>query len=253
MKTYQRGRLGSKNLFLAFSMLFICINWSCKKENVTVLKDYSELEVCIEYSVSGTPLIFDSLIYKNKAGEFYSVSNLEFFLSNLTLLNDVGNVILDNVDYLNASSSKFQSTSTIKVPFGHYKGIRLLIGLDSIHNVTGRIPHTIENENMAWPVPMGGGYHFMKFEGRFYDSGNISGYAIHLGRNVNLVKIEIPVNFDITYSNHKMFLTMNINEWFENPWMYSLSNDGNYTMNSLPMMKKISENGSDVLQFKLLE
>ena len=44
------------------------------------------------------------------------------------------------------------------------------------------------NENfhatMAWPVPMGGGYHYMKLEGDFNDS--LSGYGTHTGGTMGM-------------------------------------------------------------------
>lgn len=100
---------------------------------------------------------------------------------------------------------------------------------------------------------MGGGYHFMKLEGRFLDSGSSSGYAVHLGRNASLVKVEIPASFEIRQGIHEIVLTMDINEWFTDPAVYSLVMDGSYTMNSQLLMKKISANGHDVLKFKLLK
>ena len=49
---------------------------------------------------------------------------------------------------------------------------------------------------MAWPTAMGGGYHFMKVEGHYLDTSNtIQGFAIHLGKNNNLVNVLINQYF----------------------------------------------------------
>jgi hypothetical protein len=254
MKTHQtRQKAWKRKLYFTYFILFLCFHWSCKKDKDPEQKDYANLQVRLEYLVNGAPLVFDSLMYTNAAGELYSVSKLEYFLSRITLHGDGTEIELGNIDYLNAADNLFNLTENKRVPYGHYSGLSLLIGLDSQHNLTDALPHTIENENMAWPVPMGGGYHFMKFEGRFGNLGQSSGFAVHLGRNINLVKIEIPANFDITSKQHEMVLIMDLNEWFANPWIYSLINDGSYTMHSAALMKKISENGSHVLKFKTLK
>lgn len=105
---------------------------------------------------------------------------------------------------------------------------------------------------MAWPDAMGGGYHFMKMEGYFLDKSglNKNGYAMHLGNNFNLIKVDINIPISITGETQNKTLTMNINEWYKNPSFYDFEIDGNYSMGVPNAMSKLAQNGKDVFTVK---
>ncbi len=247
--------LGYRVLLLSlWSLVLLFGSFSCrKKETGPEPAKTSDLTLSIQHNIGSFPLKTDTILYQNKAGNSYSVTKLEYFLSHAVFHGSSGDIVFDNVDYINPLTPDFKSTKPIKVPFGRYSGLTLYLGLDTSHNKSGILPHTVENENMAWPASMGGGYHFLKLEGRFMDTGGPAGYALHLGRNENLVRIDVDADFDIISGIHDMVLTMDINEWFENPHTYDIPKDGRYIMTSAPAMKKISENGRDVLTFKELK
>ncbi|MEO7080154.1 MAG: MbnP family protein, partial [Flavobacteriales bacterium] len=117
----------------------------------------------------------------------------------------------------------------------------LLLGLTPTLNVTGGLPNTMDNINMAWPDPMGGGYHFIKFEGHFTTGGTSSGYAMHIGKNDFLPHCDLPQAFTITGSGGKLLLTFNLNEVFRTPNTYDLA-AGNYSMGNMGLMTQLKEN-----------
>ena len=206
-----------------------------------------EMYFYVHYNIDGTPLIFDSINYTNAAGNKYSITRLEFYISNITLFRkDKNPFITSDVHYL---SARQRLTSQIKlegVPIGHYTGISFHIGLVTDTNNTGSLPGTLENVNMAWPEPMGGGYHFLKMEGYFLDSlSNPTGFAVHVGTDTCLINVTINQPFEVIYHTPEKFLNMNLNEWFDHPTKYDLS-DGNYTMGIEDKMLIISKNGSNV-------
>lgn len=99
---------------------------------------------------------------------------------------------------------------------------------------------------MAWPTAMGGGYHFIKIEGHYLDtSSTIQGFAIHLGKNNNLVNVAINQVLNQQNSLHNYSLIFNINEVFSNPYLYNLNIDNNYTMSDSVAMFKIKSNMKD--------
>jgi hypothetical protein len=197
------------------------------------------------------PLIFDSLMYINASGNRYRITRLNYYLSGFKFLQKSGN------GYANAAvyyfDTKISSTSKftfVDLPSGTYSGISFYLGLDSIKNKSNALPNTLENELMAWPVPMGGGYHFLKFEGHFLDSGITEGFAIHLGKNQNLVKITLDKIIIVGDDNIRLNLAMNLSEFFKNPLNYDLINEPSYTMSDDSAMKKISNNAVDVFTLK---
>lgn len=234
-------RLNATGLFM-----LLLLSISCKKEVEQVQETGSDIAISMQYNSGGNLLLFDTLLFRNAAGEDYSVNRLEFYISNVVLYGSSGNVTFNDVYYLNADDARFKGFTLRNVPKGDYSGIGFLFGLDSVRNVPGGLPPNIENNAMFWPVQMGGGYHFMKFEGHFRDTGGMSGFAIHLGRNGNTVAETLPLSFAVSAQTHRMQLSMDVNEWMEDPSVYSFVQDGKYTMSSDPLMKKIAGNGKDV-------
>lgn len=231
-----------KNYIIITSLLIIAFS-SCRKD--PVMPEAATVRFSLEYEIDEEEFHFDSIRYVNDAGNHYSITRMEYYISNMTFHNSTGDkYISDEVYYVSAKDNKTLKFDSI--PSGIYTGISFYVGIPEDKNKTGFLPSTFENINMAWPDPMGGGYHFMKFEGHFKDSAKTSGYAIHLGTNMMLVKIHIDYPFDLKYSNHHWGLVMNMNEWFRNPHLYDLAKDGNYTMHKKDLMTKITANGSSV-------
>ena len=210
---------------MKFKLLVLCCIVvgiiSCKKD--TVVLEPGALKLTVKYSIDNDSLQFDTIKYLNAAGNKYSLSHLEYFISGVTFYKSDGSSFISNsVFYINAQKPISNSLFVSNIPQGTYSSISLLIGLDSNTNKTNFLPNILDNINMAWPDAMGGGYHFMKMEGYFKDKAGVKqdGYAMHLGRNNNLVKINLSYPIIITTDLQTKTLTMNINEWYKNPSNY---------------------------------
>lgn len=199
------------------------------------------------YNVDGSVLSFNNIQYVNDAGNQYSVTKLNYYLSQIALVTDSDTyVMLKDYLYINATASPALKINLNSIPKGTYKGLSLNIGLDSAQNITGGLPVTAENLAMEWPVMMGGGYHFMMLEGKFIDSAGTPGYAMHLGTNMALSPVYIQTPVVVTSDDKNINLSMNINEWYRNPSLYDFNVDGNYIMGDAQAMAKIAANGYDV-------
>lgn len=144
----------------------------------------SSMRISIAHQADGEPLRFDTLAYADAAGNRYSVTRLRYYLSDFVFKDHDGEVLLrlDSAFYVDARDSATLSRVVPGIPAGHYHSLEFVFGLAPARNKTGALPATLENLNMAWPQPMGGGYHLMQKEGRFLDSaGRESGYATHIG------------------------------------------------------------------------
>lgn len=221
--------------------------FSCRKDDaITGASSVGKLNIQTEYFCGDTALLFDSIRFRTGAGELISVSKLEYFISDIALHHSGGVYRVPGSYYLNAANKDYQKISAGGIPYGDYDGISFILGVDSLHNVPDGLPGSIVNNEMFWPVQMGGGYHFMKLEGKCNDSSNISGYAIHLGKNANVIRFIFTMPFKISQNEAEFILRMDILEWFNNPYQYSLKKDGRYTMASDYLMSLIAGNGSDV-------
>lgn len=236
-------------LFMVLGVIFGLV--SCKDDPID--PKLSSVKFSLNYMVGSEPLLFDTITYTNAAGHKYGLTHLEYYISNVTFNKSDGSSFLTNsVHYVNAQKPETNWITIDNVPQGEYSSVTFYIGLDSVLNKTNALPNTLDNINMAWPDAMGGGYHFMKMEGYFLAKADQKkyGYAMHLGKNPNLVKAVVLVPISITKDNLTKTLTMDINEWYANPAVYDFELDGNYSMGLSAAMLKLSKNGNDVFSIK---
>lgn len=217
---------------------------SCKKES----NPTGSLQTTITYNIDGQPLLYDTLLYQNEAGNNYGINKLNYYLSGFRFKKANGTVYNSaEMFYIEAFTPATNQFTFNELPSGDYTQLSFYVGLDSVHNLTDALPATLENINMAWPDMMGGGYHFMKLEGHAQDSAGTYGFAMHLGKNANLVSITLNKAFSIADGqSSSLQLHMNINEWFRNPATYNFETDGNYSMSNDAAMLKLKNNGSDI-------
>ena len=236
-----------KNLKLLVLLLLPLLFFSsCEKDDDDPTAE-TILNINIGYNVDGAAVIFDSVIYMNEAGSNYSISKLHYYLSGFRFIKNDGAVDADDVFYIDIRNAETSKLSFQNFTPGNYSAVQFVIGVDSAHNITDELPNTLENLNMAWPEPMGGGYHHMKLEGHFMSEGAMHGYAMHLGLNKYSVNVELDKLFTVVLNtSNEIKLNMNINEWFRDPQVYDFNVDGNYSMGSMPAMMKLSANGVDV-------
>ena len=234
---------------ISLALLFVFVFFSCKKEkdNSQPVTAESSLEIKFRFEVDDVPLTFNSLVYVNEAGNQYSVNTIVFYLSQISLMREDSTYVpLKDYVYVDASSTGTLEFTAHSIPEGCYTGLSFNIGIDSAHNVPGGLAATPENLAMEWPVPMGGGYHFLRLEGYFADSSGTPGFAMHLGTNACLCKIQLPLSLCLSGQTSTKTLVMNVNEWFRNPAVFDFNIDGNYIMGNAAAMQKLSANGIDV-------
>jgi hypothetical protein len=222
---------------------------SCKKEEDKIEPlPNTQVSLAITHSCDGKTIAFDSLLYTNESGSKYSVSRLEYYISGIRLYNTNGDVFSSNkILYVNGRESDIK-LSIPNMPIGTYNAIDFLIGMAPAQNISNSLDNTPENINMQWPEVIGGGYHFLKFEGRYLDSAKVNqGFTMHIGTNEMLIQHKkIAINIAVKESIvSELPLDMNINEWFKNPYTYDFNKDGNYTMAIPELMTLLKNNGYD--------
>jgi len=227
-------------LILALSLLF---NTSCHR-----LPEFkADIQLDISHKVDAQPLQMDSIMYQNEAGNPYSVTRLEYYLSDFKFIRaDGSSEGIELTHYCNPRTPESLHID-LTLSEGSYTALEFLLGIPADRNLSYTLPATSENINMVWPENMGGGYHFMKLEGHFIDDHQKEkGFAMHLGTNQWLVHIHLDQNMDFEGAQNPLELEMNINEWFRNPYTFDFNVQGNYTMGIDSLMGKLNANGGDV-------
>lgn len=229
---------------------------SCKKP-----VGYGDLSVNVGYSINGKPLITDSLCYHNEAGNTFMITEIQWFISKMELQNEQGEwIALDKIFYIDTNIPENQTLQITSIPIGYYKTLRFTFGLDEEDNQTGLFTDPPESE-MFWPDVLGGGYHYMKLNGRFVNTeGELAPLNVHLGigQNAdhteyyqNYFTVELPLDFTITENAEtQLNLCMVVDNWFRNPNLYDFNVYGSAIMQNQAAQQALKENGKDVFRIE---
>ncbi|MBR3730442.1 MAG: hypothetical protein IKN08_05965 [Bacteroidales bacterium] len=249
-------------LVLALTALY-----SCNKP-----REQADFDLLVDYQINEGPLLLDTLCYTNEAGNTFLITEVQWFLSNIELKNETGDWTMlhqrgvsDTLDlcrffYIDTNIPESQTLHAKPVNVGHYNAIRFTFGLDENDNYTGLFNDLPESE-MFWPDMMGGGYHYMKLNGKYVnEEGRLAPLAIHLGIGQNeectqfyqnYFIVEIPIDLTIK-ANHEnqIHLAMVIDNWFRNPHTYDFNVWGIHIMQNQEAQRMLNGNGNDV--FKII-
>lgn len=236
-----------RNRFLLLFVMILAL-YSCKKND----RNYSQVVLTMHYAVDDLSLQKDTVRYLNNAGNLFSVTHLEYYISDITFHDENGRDFHDpGIHYMNGFSPQTNQVLIDSVPCGTYTSMTCHIGLSHALNVSHSLTNTAENVNMAWPDNMGGGYHFLKMEGYVKTPTGTSGYVVHLGTDTSLVTCIMTQQLYVFAIRSEWNMTMNINEWYRSPAVYNLLTDGNNTMGNPSLMSRIAGNGYNVFTLQL--
>lgn len=203
------------------------------------------------HKIDAQALTLSSGSYTNAAGNVYRVQLLEYIVSNLALKNSTGVVIpLKDYQYITASDAATQTLVIKDVPADHYAAFNLVMGIPKAQNTTGNLPNQTNFNNMEWPAAMGGGYHYMRLEGKFQDTSGESSFAVHSGPNGGTdysVSYSLPFHVHLTDGGAAVItLTMNVSEWLKNPNTYNFKDYPGSVMGNHAVQALLQQNGTDV-------
>ena len=246
---------------LLFAMLMV----SCTKPN-----DRTEIVLDVGYEINGEPLVADTLCYTNEAGNTFLITEIQWFLSNIELKDDADQwtmlhqrglcdtMDISRVFYIDTNLPESQTLHAQPIPIGHYSTLRFTFGLDETDNYTGLFHDPPESE-MFWPDMLGGGYHYMKLNGKYLnEEGRLAPLAIHLGIGQNedctefyqnYFTVELPIDFTVKVNaENRLDLTMVVDNWFRNPHAYDFKVWGSHIMQNQTAQRILSGNGKDVFK-----
>lgn len=178
-------------LFLAVFATVVII--SCQKEDEIGPNDKNSLSIEFDNRIGDQKLVLGSTKAKNALGEEFTVTKLNYFVSNITLKNENGEIVKFPNDYFLVRQSEANSLIiTLKdVPAANYTELAYTIGVDSLKSIsdvsqrTGVLdPASYGTDNMYWS--WNSGYIFFKMEGTSpaIPANNMMGmtqYELHIG------------------------------------------------------------------------
>ncbi len=149
-----------------------------------VAKDGS-IQMRFAPTMDGQPVVMDTKTYTNAAGETFNVTFLKYFVSNFSLLKEGSDVPTPlPPSYFLVDAANLRTVSIANVPAGSYTKISFMIGVDSLHNVSGLQEGDLDPagraKGMYWD--WSAGYIQAKMEGRSPQSSLVdSSVFFHIG------------------------------------------------------------------------
>lgn len=199
---------------------------------------------------------FNTLQYTNEKGDVLSIERLRYLISDITFTSNSNEaIVLDTynlVDLADTSSLSYDVQN--QIPAGVYT-VSFTFGLNNEDNAQNYLDLNSASFNV--PENLGGGYHYMQFDGKFLNSGSEEqGFNYHAIRAVDNPG-ENPTfpqdtfftvtlgNVTIT-NNTEIEVKMNISEWFKNPNIWDLNQFNQTLMPNSAAQIMMFENGQTV-------
>lgn len=206
------------------------------------------------------PSDFNDIKYTNDFGTHHSITKIKYLVSDFVLYKaDGDSVVVDGynlVDFTNPNSFAYENQN-VHFPAGDYTGVGFAWGFDDDKNTTGAYAD-LNASNWSWPAMIGGGYHYMQFEGRFIDANNDTlSFQYHNGRAKNPTSGAIENNnFHVKLNNAftlsgdaSVTINMDMAEWFKNPNQWDLDTLHSMLMPNYQAQIMMNQNGRTVFSF----
>lgn len=194
---------------------------------------------------------FNTLNLTNVNGELLSISKLRYLVSNIKLVKSNGDT-LPLSDYILVDVTNDLTTLEIMdLPVGTYNNIIFTFGFNEDDNIDGEYLD-LNSASWNWPAMLGGGYHFMQYEGKYQDVGLENPYAYHMGTARKSVGVFEQNYFDVSLqgftlsNNATVEIKMNIAEWFKNPNVWDLTILNTSLMPNYNAQIMMNQNGKSV-------
>lgn len=247
---------------------------SCNKKDEPEPESKQKISLHFFHRVDGEAVVFDTMIYENAAANPYLINEIQWFISDLSLIKANGDsLLLNGWKDMHYIDTDLPETHTWKVfdniPAGDYQEIRFTFGISEEKNQSFMFPNPPERD-MFWPEYLGGGYHYMKLNGKWKEpNGNITPFDFHMGIGQiyysypdsitgyvhNDFRVALPNStFSIQANQTKdLNIIMNIENWFKGPHVYDHNIWKGYIMQNQEAMSLARDNGQNVFSLEVTE
>ncbi len=257
---------------IIFILLTPFVFFSCSEDDdeKPTTENTGKIALQFIHQVNGRPLIADSMMYTNAAGNHYLITEVQYFISDLKLhRNNAEDILIDDWQDIWYVDNDIPSTQiwniSDKIPVGNYDSISFTFGISEEKNQSLMFINPPERD-MFWPEFLGGGYHYLKLNGKWQNDGMDKNrpFEFHLGIGQiykndsayvpdiigfvqNHFRVKLPIN-DLEIETDKSLqlkLIMEIQNWFQNPFIYNHADYAQNTMQSQEAMHKGCMNGKE--------
>ena len=201
---------------------------------------------------------FNTIQFTNQNSEMLSIERLRYLISDMTFTNLNGDVtVIDGYNLIDlTTNSNLEYAPEMQIPTGTYSNVSFTFGFKNEDNIDGAYID-LNSASFNVPVMLGGGYHYMQFDGKFINSGsNEQGFNYHAIRAVDnpgsnptfpqdtFITVNLgPISIN---SATNIEVKMNIAEWFKNPTAWDLNTYNSVLMPNSAAQIMMHANGQNV-------
>ena len=211
--------------FLMIFLVALSVS-SFQKKEILNKSRFAEVKITFSNSVKNSKIVLVDSIYTNPFGENYTISKFRYYVSNVFLKNEKKNAGEKNSCHLIDESDDDSKSFSFSIPEGNYSSVDFLLGVDSLHNVSGAQSGALDpTKDMFWTWNTG--YVMAKLEGNSSSSTLVNHkYEYHIGGfsgKYNVLK-NIMLNFPENKALHfaagkttEIFVNADVDTWWQNP------------------------------------
>ena len=252
-------------LLMAAGFIIILQAACCTGKPPEPVPPMGKIAFSFQHLVDENPIVFDTMIYQNVAGNPYLINEIQYFLSDFTLWKNGKGQLLDDwedIHYIDSDlPDTWQYNPSDEIEEGIYDSITFVFGFTEEKNQSFMFVNPPKSF-MFWPEYLGGGFHYMKLNGKWLDTSNVvRPFNFHMGigqiyddqGNItgfvqNYFTVHLPgssVKIEVGLTKRAV-VTMHIEEWFTNPNVFDFNYWGGDIMEKQPAMEIAKENGHNV-------
>jgi len=235
----------------ALLFLVILLFCSCDKEEENI-----SLTLKFTHNWNGVPITnqdFNTFKFTTANGENISIERLRYLISNISLAEESA-----NNHFLIDVGKNAENLIPIKDVLSNNNKLTFTFGLRDSENIDGSY-QDLNSVNFNVPGMLGGGYHYMQFDGKYKDTNNQdANFNYHVIRavdtsdptNLKFEDTSFTVDLGIIEikNNTTIEISMNIAEWFTNPNTWDLNVLNTVLMPNFEAQKQMSANGKTVFR-----
>jgi hypothetical protein len=176
-------------------------------------------------TVKGSKIVFNDSTYTNSFGEKYIITKLRYYVTNISV-QDGHNSIKEKNSYHLIDESKTESqVINFSIPGGNYTSLQFLLGVDSLHNVSGAQTDDLDPaKDMFWTWNTG--YVMAKMEGNSPNSNVVNNkFEFHIGgfsgpyNVLKTVQLNLPgkTHDFVAGETYEIIINADINSWWQHP------------------------------------
>lgn len=242
-------------LFLISLCVLSCSDNSDPSQNISATPTFKFSHYWNNEAVESND--FSTIQYTNQNGDLLSIERLRYVISDITFTTATGeNLRLGDYNLVDVTNNNgLNYIPTTQIPIGTYANVSFTFGFDNEDNAKNYLDLNSESFNV--PDMLGGGYHYMQFDGKYLDTNATEqGFNYHAIRavdnpganptfpqdtffTVNLGQITITNTVEIE-------IRANLAEWFRNPNVWDLNELNQTLMPNSAAQIMIFENGQTV-------